>query len=707
MKRWVFISWIMIGLLYAQKIVIQTDWHGGPGVSGPVDDWGTQFASSTNINYLYEWGRISLSVNVLPQPIRHNITHDPPHRHSTLMAGDIDGDGDMDVYDNAESPEHITGWFENLGEGIFNSNRNYILNAGGPPYVIDLDLDGDDDIISQNISYHLVWAESHGNGDFTIHTLSTDPVTYSCAGADFDLDGDIDIVTSISEQPPSDLRWWENDGSMNFTPHVITTDYAGSDKQIRIGDFNKDGYPDFVIACYYFNGGYLDVWLNNGKPYIQFTQKRIISPYSTDGCWVEDFDKDGDDDIVTTTRTSNIFLDWWENDGKANFTRHTVANGDTYLNLMQVTVADLNLDGAKDIIVADLSLDRIDWWENKGDNLSFERHLVVDNYPQAHGVYSADIDGDGFKDILGCAWGGNLIDWWDMVSGFDSSGTLESSIIDSKVPYARWGWMEYDAMIYPGTSIKFQARASDDLLNLGDWKDVSSSDVLNIYGRYFQYKAILQTTDPDYTPLLYEVRFIYWGCDLGIESIILPSDTVTALDTIIPEVGIINTMGAESDEGYLIFEVDSAGFIVYKDTVEIPQLNPREYEKIKMKKKWIVGSGDEDFIYKAKAYIECDEDRDSGNDYAEKDIYRASHPGVEEELTKSLEVIGGENNILLKNRTKKIVDVLLYDVTGKLIKKRKLNAGEELCWENLSAGGYFVIIKEKNKTILIKKVVIY
>lgn len=706
MKKHLCLSLIIVSFLLAQKVVVQTDWHGGPGVLGPVDDWGIYFFSSTNINYLYEYGRISLAAEMNTSPTRIQIFDE--RTGSQVQTGDLDNDGDADVvailYEGTNSGR--ISWFENDGNGNF-GGENLILSSTWPTLcVADVNNDGYADILTTNDTY-IFWHKNDHAGGFVQHEVGRCRDVDAIGVMDFNEDGHLEVIGSAYQC--SMFAWFENDGAENFTRHVIEDPYYGeANGPTKTADLDGDGDIDIVIISPV--GRYLHWWENDGGSPPSFTQHVIQSPYNTfvrTFDWLIDMDKDGDIDILTTAGGENS-VDWWENDGAGNFTRHQITN--SYTTARGIVGIDIDYDGDIDIITASEGLRTLDLWENDG-NMNFTRRNFATNYT-GYALWVDDMDNDGFVDVVSTAWTHPpnttdwSLDWWTLFDHFVSPGELVSSIIDSKVPYAHWGKMEYDAVLKPGTSIKFQARASDDPSNMGSWEDVPASNVLNLHGRYFQYKVILETTDPGYTPLLYEVRFTYWGCDLAVDSIVFPADTVDAGDEILPEVDIRNTLEVKSDKAYLLFEIDSADVIVYADTVEIPQIDPKQSERIKMRKKWKVGVGDEDFIYKAKAYIECDEDRDEGNNYGYKHIYRpAGAPGIFEVKQNGIRITAVKGGIRLSNGFNHPLNVVIYDISGKRVENIKVNSGEEV-YKTLCAGVYFVVIRESYKNIK-KKVVIY
>ena len=277
------------------------------------------------------------------------------------FARDMDGDGDIDILTNAgynESSDYRITLWENNGNQMFSSldiaSDNY---HGFSLYPVDMDNDGDQDIVVNHRTDTLSWFENIGSLTFTEHiidpTFGTSGVIYA---SDLDGDNDVDILTQASSG--QDLAWWENDGSQGFTKHVITSG-AG-----RFGDIDTT-----------------------------------------------DLDGDGDQDMVATiiggaggNRTS-----WFENDGAQNFTEHTIANTS---HPVSVCVHDMDGDCDKDVVGTDQYSNEVSWWENDGNQM-FTRHIIKSNYSGAHSGIVADMNGDNRPDVLATAYWGKAFGWWE------------------------------------------------------------------------------------------------------------------------------------------------------------------------------------------------------------------------------------------------------------------------------------------------------
>ncbi len=198
---------------------------------------------------------------------RTTVTLDVLEKNDFIHSGifprgvaDLDGDGDVDVFVTDR-------WFENSGDGRawtkhrlpFGSRGRYGMSSRG--WIVDLDGDGDADIVATHADQQnsaVAWLENDGKTppNFDLHYLPNQaPGTrgsfHSLAVADFDLDGDLDIMTVEQEDttiPPAgvDTRRWfvfENLGGTRFVERVVFEGKLGG-HDILVGDIDGDGDTD-------------------------------------------------------------------------------------------------------------------------------------------------------------------------------------------------------------------------------------------------------------------------------------------------------------------------------------------------------------------------------------------------------------------------------------------------------------------------------
>ena len=181
---------------------------------------------------------------------------------------------------------------------------------------------------------------------------------------------------------------------ITFTEHPIVENY-NSWSVVAI-DMYSDGDIDIVGSARLTSR--IDWWENDGKQ--NFTRRSISqnAPYAM-GISVADLDADNDLDVACGLNQIKK-LKWYENDGKQNFVEHTIANWVVDL----VHVADINKDGWLDVVASacEQGDNKMGWFENAG-NKTFVEHVVKSNWDHANSAYAADLDSDGDMDLLGTA----------------------------------------------------------------------------------------------------------------------------------------------------------------------------------------------------------------------------------------------------------------------------------------------------------------
>lgn len=239
-----------------------------------------------------------------------------------LTGGDIDSDGDIDLVAAIIIPFRIV-WFSNDGNGNFSSLISIPTTFGGGSdsflQVVDINADGAMDILAYfEDDRNMVWFENDGNQNFTERLIITTIDRQRLTTADVDGDGDIDII-STSTQNPAALSWFKNDGAENFTEQPITVTAINSMKAVQVSDLDGDMDMDILAGPYWFE--------NDGA---ESFSEHLISPGLKSGTSTfataigyADLDGDGDMDLLST---GDDRISWQENNQFMNITGTTPAN---------------------------------------------------------------------------------------------------------------------------------------------------------------------------------------------------------------------------------------------------------------------------------------------------------------------------------------------------------------------------------------------
>ena len=223
---------------------------------------------------------------------------------------DLDADGDLDTIALLERRGGIAGrfvWNETIGTevgfGIQHPlpieipwpDLHSFENVGMPLVVpLDIDGDGDQDLISAASQYELSWHENLAPGQFSAGHLIARRINYDeFIAADFDGDGDIEIVLDT----PSDYDVEQTIYLYEFADGEFRQRTTRS--LIPAGGFaydvNRDGLADILRA---------DRWLQQipSSGAIKFEEHRLLdAPDSSRPLLMKDLDGDGDSDLLFST----------------------------------------------------------------------------------------------------------------------------------------------------------------------------------------------------------------------------------------------------------------------------------------------------------------------------------------------------------------------------------------------------------------------
>ena len=214
------------------------------------------------------------------------------------------------------------------------------------------------------------WLENKGGWRFELHTLLRLSGTINTAIADINNDGRPDIVALVSQEW-EEIWAFVNEGRGRFTPRMIwgSTNPDFGSSWLSLADMDRDGDVDLV----YSNGDAFDYAPSNSRPWhgvqwlenkgqLQFDFHRIADLSGASGPQAADLDGDGDLDVVVASANNDWdnptapSLVWLENNGRMQFTKHTIASSPTHL--ITLAVGDLDGNGIPDIVAGGMHINR-------------------------------------------------------------------------------------------------------------------------------------------------------------------------------------------------------------------------------------------------------------------------------------------------------------------------------------------------------------
>lgn len=292
--------------------------------------------------------------------------------------------------------------------------------------VADFDGDGFPDVVSASLLDNKVaWYRSKGDGSFSaqqiITTQNVEPS--AVAAADLDGDGKPDVVTgSHFPFPSGKLAWHKNLGAGNFGPQqIISTGYAYI-SSIAVGDLDNDGKPDVVCTGLFDNQIAWHRNLGGGL----FGPNQVIGvlsgPTGAIGPFqavIADIDGDGARDIVSASSTDNKVA-WYRNSGNGTFGSQYVIST-SVVRASTVAAADFDGDGRIDVVAGGANDNTVSFFKNNADGTFGSRVILTSVAKGVFSVIAADINGDGAPEVISASVGDDTIAWHENL-GFGTFG---------------------------------------------------------------------------------------------------------------------------------------------------------------------------------------------------------------------------------------------------------------------------------------------
>ncbi|MDH3604145.1 MAG: VCBS repeat-containing protein, partial [Candidatus Tectomicrobia bacterium] len=326
------------------------------------------------------------------------------------VVGDLDADGLSDiVFSPAESSGDAI-WWQQRADGW----RAHVLMSGlDRAHTLDVgDIDGDDDLDVLIGEMHtsdppiriLVLENVDGDGSLWMsHSVEQGVGMHNGLLADLDHDGDADIVgANFMGNPPLNLWLNRRDpaGVPRWTHLTIGEDHERT-FGLDCGDLNGDSWPDVLSGSYFY--------ANPGPPLTGHWSRHDI-PDGWHGILITDVDGDTSPALIAQRPGQLAWLepgDWSVNE-IGSFPPASHAEGS------QGYAAAPILGAGNDVVIASggglYLFHRVD--EMTVGEMRWRR-ILISPRPSDEGVGVADIDGDGALDLVASTGDAREVEWYE------------------------------------------------------------------------------------------------------------------------------------------------------------------------------------------------------------------------------------------------------------------------------------------------------
>ncbi len=317
----------------------------------------------------------------------------------TFASGDVDGDGDIDLFMSGITPARQAKLYLNDGSGNFSEIASPFPPASGGQAILR-DLDGDSDLdlfFSGNGSLAAFTRIYLNNGSGAFAQISNNALPIVTQGADFadvDNDGDPDIIISFGSLADVYL----NNGSAVFSPQGSSA-FAPVTGVVRFIDVENDGDQDVIISGRDASSvSSTKLYRNDSFGNFSFDANATFAAVRGVDIDVADTDGDGDLDVLLNGNTRNLL---YINNGFGIFTE--VATSLQQTDGGENEFADLDNDGDQDLLIVGTQAGGLPnifniVYKNTGNSAFTQVEILGGEYIAACVI--EDFTGDGLKDII-------------------------------------------------------------------------------------------------------------------------------------------------------------------------------------------------------------------------------------------------------------------------------------------------------------------
>jgi len=393
--------------------------------------------------------RVRPGLDVLPYAIGSVASTSAP---ASIAAADLNQDGRLDLATANVGADDLTLFFQSAS-GVYSAAPSATLTgvAVVAPLTdpaslkaIDVDLDGDLDVVSANRGSNnlIVWTQG-GSGAFSTVVPASGGLTApsDVAGADLNGDGRMDLVAANTGANRLAIYFRGAAGTYPGSPSLsIGNASTGGPASVAVADLDGDGDIDIASANQTANN--LSIFYQTAPGTFPAIPSTILGgagitagPVSLA---VGDVDGDGRPDIACADRSGNdltVFLQGPAG-GFSGTPAFTLSGTGSPLQPAHVEIGDVNDDGALDLISANGGNDvSIFAYRPAQGGFATEPMVIGDDGSLAAPAWitTGDFDGDGRLDLATCNSTGNDVAVFKQLGGASYSSPSPDLVLGNAI----------------------------------------------------------------------------------------------------------------------------------------------------------------------------------------------------------------------------------------------------------------------------------
>lgn len=269
---------------------------------------------------------------------------------------------------------------------------------------VDLNRDGWPDVALANTGRNSVVVLLNDKG--TLKKTGEIPVgigPFDITAADFNRDGKPDLAVTVADANAVVVLYGAGDGTFQNVQTLKFDATLSSPRGIRAADVNGDGYLDLVVTGY--NSNSVGVLIGNGAGAFAVGPRFAGYAAAPQGLAIVDLNHDGRPDVVVAHESAGGLAVMYGDGSEDLFAAPTHVGTSQFLNV--VAVGDFNRDGWIDVAAASTLNGNVSVFLGGTSGLTFKASYAVGASPR--GLTVADVNDDGALDLLVANYGSSTV----------------------------------------------------------------------------------------------------------------------------------------------------------------------------------------------------------------------------------------------------------------------------------------------------------